>query len=76
MLASDTQLNPAQEPRLNKVGITDAPKADHPFFWSGYLLADTGAKPQADDVDPAGGAAAILKPVAAPAAEKKAPNAK
>ena len=28
------------------------PKADHPFFWAGFLLADTGAIPHADDEAP------------------------
>jgi hypothetical protein len=36
----------------------DGLKADHPFFWSGYLLADTGLVPPEEDAAPAPPAAA------------------
>lgn len=39
-------LYPAAEPRV-KLGPTDELlTADHPFFWAGYLLADTGSAPK------------------------------
>lgn len=41
-LVSDETLDPANEPRIEAKAADDPPKADHPFFWSGYLLADTG----------------------------------
>jgi hypothetical protein len=50
------ELDPAAEPRLNPPESDRPPTAQHPFFWSGYFVADTGASP--------------VKPVAAPAAPK------
>jgi hypothetical protein len=43
MLAQETPLDPSQEPRLKKLeeGV-EPPGAEHPFFWAGYLLVDTG----------------------------------
>ncbi|TWT32232.1 CHAT domain protein [Posidoniimonas corsicana] len=45
-LAREALLDPYQEPRLK---LRDAggepPSANHPFFWSGYLLLDTGYEP-------------------------------
>jgi tetratricopeptide (TPR) repeat protein len=40
-LAGDRLLDPSQEGRI-KSSRPDGLKADHPFFWSGYLLVDTG----------------------------------
>ena len=45
LLARSTQLDPTQEPRLKGVKAGQVPTADHPFFWSGYLLMDTGSQP-------------------------------
>ncbi len=45
-LASDRLLDPAIEPRLKAPSTTEGIKADHPFFWSGYLLVDTGVVPE------------------------------
>jgi hypothetical protein len=30
----------------------DGAKTDHPFFWAGYLLVDTGARPESDRPEP------------------------
>ncbi|HEY4310224.1 MAG TPA: CHAT domain-containing protein [Pirellulales bacterium] len=46
LLVSKDALNPANEPRLRLTAHEEAPTADHPFFWAGYLLADTGTLPQ------------------------------
>ncbi len=43
-LASDRLLDLHLEGRLKAPANTPAFKADHPFFWSGYMLLDTGAK--------------------------------
>jgi hypothetical protein len=48
-LAADRVLDPAAEPRFKPSAAADGLKADHPFFWAGYLLIDTGAGPPADD---------------------------
>jgi tetratricopeptide (TPR) repeat protein len=61
-------LDPSQEPRLKKLeDSAEAPKANHPFFWAGYLLVDTGTR-LAKEAE----AAAESKP---PAAEKPAEKA-
>jgi tetratricopeptide (TPR) repeat protein len=46
VLVGDTQLDPTLEPRFKGAAKAEAPKANHPFFWSGYMLVDTGALPQ------------------------------
>jgi len=38
------------EPRIRRTLTDESPRANHPFFWSGYLLVDPGnaaAKPDA-----------------------------
>ncbi|MBS0209239.1 MAG: CHAT domain-containing protein [Planctomycetes bacterium] len=52
LVVSERELNPTAEPRLNSAGLTTAPKGDHPFFWSSFLLADTGAPPKREDTAP------------------------
>ncbi len=43
LLAWETPLDAAQEPRLKRLEEgAEPPGADHPFFWAGYLLVDTG----------------------------------
>ena len=49
-LAADRQLDPDLEPRVDKSGWDDSLKADHPFFWAGYVLVDTGSQPKSDAV--------------------------
>jgi tetratricopeptide (TPR) repeat protein len=68
-LASDTALNPELEPRLKLAASETPPKAEHPFFWAGYLLADTGVAPKKTDDNPA---EKVLKPLAVPAAQAPA----
>ena len=40
-------LDPAAEPRLRAQPTDSALKADHPFFWAGYMLVDTGVGAEA-----------------------------
>ncbi len=40
-----SELDLAREPRVKEERLDRAPNADHPFFWSGYLLVDTGLHP-------------------------------
>jgi tetratricopeptide (TPR) repeat protein len=44
LLAQDTPVDPELEPRVKRFSATNSepPKARHPFFWSGYILADMG----------------------------------
>jgi hypothetical protein len=53
LLARESPLDPAHEPRLSAGGplATEAwsgemPTANHPFFWAGYLLVDTSPRPK------------------------------
>lgn len=62
MLVSEQPIDPTSEPRINSAGLDEPPKATHPFFWAGFLLADTGAIAQTEDADPA----TILKSRSAP----------
>jgi hypothetical protein len=39
------ELDLVREPRVKEERLDRAPNADHPFFWSGYLLVDTGMEP-------------------------------
>ena len=46
LLARETPLDAQNEPRLKGLEeADDVPTADHPFFWAGYLLVDTGPRP-------------------------------
>jgi hypothetical protein len=46
LLAREAPLDPAGEPRLKKLDEAgEPPRAEHPFFWAGYLLLDTGTRP-------------------------------
>jgi hypothetical protein len=52
LLARETPLDPAAEPRLGKLDAgVEPPRADHPFFWAGYLLIDTGTRSESDQND-------------------------
>lgn len=52
-LTSLNEINPEREPRIRQL-TGDVPlKTDHPFFWSGFLLVDTGAEPAVDQAPPA-----------------------
>jgi hypothetical protein len=52
LLAREAPLEASLEPRLKRADITgELPTADHPFFWAGYLLADTS--PRAESAEAA-----------------------
>lgn len=69
LLSWEATLNPEAEPRLKAKPREEPPLARHPFFWAGYLLADTGAPYAAAEAEP-------LEPVLreAPAAEASVPQ--
>lgn len=49
-LASETPLEPDREPRVRNTSSGQAAsKANHPFFWAGYMLVDSGLLPLSDD---------------------------
>lgn len=48
-LATRSELFVEREPRIKPVELDVGIPAEHPFFWSGYVLVDTGAAPSVDD---------------------------
>lgn len=53
VLAREAPLDAAREPRLKRSDeVTSSLTAEHPFFWAGYLLVDSGANPAADKASP------------------------
>jgi hypothetical protein len=56
-LAREAQLDASREPRLKRSDeATKMPTAEHPFFWAGYMLVDTGPRPIPEGQPPAAGA--------------------
>jgi len=53
MLAQDSEIDPGAEPRIKLKSNETPPKAENPFFWAGYLLADTGSSPHDAPTDEA-----------------------
>ncbi|MHB1038321.1 MAG: CHAT domain-containing protein [Pirellulales bacterium] len=53
LLAAAAPLNPESEPRVQRGGPDRQLKTDHPFFWSGYLLVDSGTAAAKTAVSPA-----------------------
>ena len=51
-LTAGSRLNLEQEPRIKRTVTDEPPKANHPFFWSGYLLIDSGSPPAAAEEEP------------------------
>ena len=45
-LTTPAELQPDREPRVEAIGSGLEVTAEHPFFWAGYMLIDTGAAPQ------------------------------
>jgi hypothetical protein len=68
-LLMHTELAPDSEPRVQVPPLERPPVMDHPFFWAGYLVADTGGDPHRS-AEP--DAAAAPPDVAAPAAKPPA----
>jgi len=47
-LATGRPLEWENEPRLRRYTADQPPQADHPLFWAGYMLVDTGHNPAAE----------------------------
>ena len=45
-LAMQSELDFDREPRIKQPPVDMTLKAEHPFFWSGYMLIDTGIEPK------------------------------
>ena len=48
-LAKLGEIDADQEPRVKAPRLDEPVSASHPFFWSGYMLVDTGRSPKRDD---------------------------
>ena len=53
LLVSDRDIDQAVEPRVDRDAAREPPSASHPFFWSGYLLVDSGTPHEKEDGDDA-----------------------
>lgn len=51
-LLMDSRLNVDAEPRIKRGTVDEAPKADLPFFWAGYMLVDRGTTPEKPEPQP------------------------
>lgn len=66
-LAMERDLVVDREPRVKPGDLEASIKTNHPFFWSGYLLVDTGARPADESAKPVAEAPpAIEKPAKTP----------
>ena len=45
-LTAASPLDLDAEPRIKRVATDESPPAKHPFFWSGYMLVDSGMPPE------------------------------
>jgi CHAT domain-containing protein len=45
ILETSSPVNLEAEPRIKRLATDEIPKADHPFFWAGYMLVDSGQSP-------------------------------
>jgi tetratricopeptide (TPR) repeat protein len=45
-LAAGSRVDPEAEPRIKKTATEKLPNANHPFFWAGYMLVDSGTVAQ------------------------------
>jgi hypothetical protein len=48
-LVRQSPLDPLREPRVKRNANAAPMNADHPFFWSGYVLVDSGVVPHPDE---------------------------
>lgn len=49
-ISIDTPIETDREPRVKKApNVAEPPKASHPFFWSGYMLVDSGVAAPGQD---------------------------
>ena len=51
-LVMSSDIDPEREPRAKLSVTDDLLQAEHPLFWAGYLLADTGSTPLVDEPAP------------------------
>ncbi len=69
LLTTESRLNLEAEPRIKRTVGEDPPKATHSFFWSGYMLIDSGSAPKKPEAEPDAPVLKFKKP-AKPAPKK------
>ncbi len=52
LVVADSRLDLDAEPRIKRAATVDPPKATHPFFWAGYMLVDSGVRPETAEPQP------------------------
>jgi tetratricopeptide (TPR) repeat protein len=52
LLVAGSRLNVEVEPRVKRATVDEPPRANHPFFWAGYLLVDGGAESPPEPAKP------------------------
>lgn len=72
-LAAESEIDTGAEPRVKAAAGEPSPKGNHPFFWAGYMLVDTGTFRSTDDAEPAPPEAPVLKIKPPAAGEGPAP---
>ena len=51
MVVASSPLDLEHEPRLQRATVGEPPTGKHPFFWSGFMLIDSGQAPPVDEPD-------------------------
>jgi hypothetical protein len=51
-LVAGSRLNVEVEPRVKRATVDEPPRANHPFFWAGYLLVDGGVESPPEPAKP------------------------
>lgn len=81
LVVTDSRLDLDAEPRIKRTATADPPKATHPFFWSGYMLLDSGTLPEEEEPEPEQPAVKLkdpekreMKPAEAPKKPKPEPK--
>ena len=63
-LSLDSVLDPTREPRIDdKIKIEGQLRANHPLFWAGYMLVDTGSPAKISEKEPVDAIRVELKKV-------------
>ena len=61
ILTAGSRLDIDAEPRIKRAVAVEMPKANHPFFWAGYLLIDSGVSQEKKEEDAGRGELPRLK---------------
>ncbi len=72
-LLCDTPLDFSHEPRIRAAANEGEMKADHPFFWAGFMVIDSGVL-GSDQVAAADGPPMVMPPAVAPGADPAKPD--